>query len=165
MQVDVKFLGLSEPRGGLVKRFQYTAIDDATRRPALKIYNSKTQQNATKLIDDGIGKFPFRFQTIRTDNGHEFQAMFHWHVENMGIRHIYIKPRKPNLNRKVERSDGTDEREFYQLLTHTDDVELKKKLVEWEDFYILHRPHGGLKGKSPYEIIKEKLQIAEHNGK
>lgn len=163
IQVDVKFLKLREPRGGLVKRFQYTAIDDATRIRALKIYNRHTQQNAIRFIDEVIRKFPFRVQTIRTDNGHEFQAMFHWHVEDMGIRHIYIKPRSPNLNGKVERSHATDEREFYQLLTYTDDVDLNKKLVQWEDFYNLNRPHGGLNGKTPYEILREKLQSAQDN--
>ena len=159
----MKFLKLREPRGGLVKRFQYTAIDDATRIRALKIYNRHTQQNAIRFIDEVIRKFPFRIQTIRTDNGHEFQAMFHWHVEDMGIRHIYIKPRRPNLNGKVERSHGTDEREFYQLLTYTDDVDLNKKLLQWEDFYNLNRPHGGLNGKTPYEILREKLQSAQDN--
>lgn len=163
IQVDVKFLKLREPRGDLVKRFQYTAIDDATRIRALKIYNRHTQQNAIRFIDEVIRKFPFRVQTIRTDNGHEFQAMFHWHVEDMGIRHIYIKPRSPNLNGKVERSHATDEREFYQLLTYTDDVDLNKKLVQWEDFYNLNRPHGGLNGKTPYEILREKLQSAQDN--
>ena len=64
-----------------------------------------------------IAKFPFRINTIRTDNRHEFQAKFHWHLEDIGIRHAYIKPRTPRLNDKVERSHGTDQREFYQLLT------------------------------------------------
>jgi len=81
----------------------------------------------------------------------------------MGIRHIYIKPRRPNLNGKVERSHGTDEREFYQLLTYTDDVDLNKKLLQWEDFYNLNRPHGGLNGKTPYEILRENLPSAQDN--
>jgi len=72
---------------------------------------------------------PFPIQTIRTDNGHEFQAKFHWHVEDLGIRHVYIKPR-PRLNGKVERSHGTDDRKFYQLLTYADDVDLNEKLTE-----------------------------------
>jgi transposase InsO family protein len=84
-------------------------------------------------------------------------------VEDMGIRHIYIKPRMPNLNGKVERSHATEEPEFYQLLTYTDDVDLNKKLVKWEDFYNLNRPHGGLNGKTPYEILREKLQSAQDN--
>jgi transposase InsO family protein len=95
---------------------------------------------------------------VRTDNGHEFQAQFHWHVEDLGMRHVYIKPRTPRLNGKVERSHGTDEQEFYQLLTYTDDVDLKKKLAEWERFYNIHRPHGSLRGKTPFEVLREKLE-------
>ena len=56
-----------------------------------------------------IKKFPFRIHTIRTDNGHEFQSGFHWHVEDLGIRHVYIKPRTLRLNGKVERSHKTDD--------------------------------------------------------
>jgi len=59
---------------------------------------------------------------IRTDNGHEFEAKFHWHLEDLGIRHAYIKPRTPRLNGKVERSHDTDQREFYQLISYTDNV-------------------------------------------
>ena len=53
-------------------------------------------------------KFPFRIQQMRTDRGHEFQAQFHWHVEDLGIRHVYIKARTPQLNGKVERSHRSD---------------------------------------------------------
>ena len=71
-----------------------------------------------------IEKFPFRIHTIRTDLVHEFQAQFHWQVEDKGMRHVYIKPRSPQLNGKVERSHRLDQEEFYQLLTYTDDVDL-----------------------------------------
>jgi len=96
----------------------------------LKIYPRHNQQNAIKFIDYVIDKFLFRIHTIRTDQGHEFQAQFHWHVEDKRIRHVYIKPRSPQLNGKVERSHRTDQEEFYQLLTYTDDVDLNKKLAE-----------------------------------
>ena len=154
----MKFLQLKDPGGKKVKRFQYTAVDDATRIRALKIYKRHTQENAIDFIDYVIEKFPFRIHTVRTDNGHEFQAQFHWHVEDLGLHHVYIKPRSPNLNGKVERSHSTDEQEFYQLLSYTDDVDLRKKLAEWERFYNFDRPHAGLKGKTPYEILREKLQ-------
>ena len=74
------------------------------------------------------------------------------------MRHVYIKPGTPRLNGKVERSHRTDKEEFYQLLTYTGDVDLNEKLNEWETFYNLQRPHGAFKGKTPYEILKEKLQ-------
>ena len=157
IQMDVKFLVFREPDGKKIKRYQYTAIDDATRIRALKVYDKHTQKNAIKFADHIIERFPFRIHTIRTDNGHEFQAQFHWHIEDQGIRHVYIKPRSPNLNGKVERSHLTDEQEFYQLLTYKDDVDLEKKIGEWEAFYNFLRPHSSLNGKTPYEILREKL--------
>ncbi len=75
VEVDVKFLTLKRKRGGLMRRYQYTAIDDATRVRALKIYKRHTQANAIDFIDTVVDKFPFRIQTIRTDRGHEFQAL------------------------------------------------------------------------------------------
>lgn len=159
IQVDVKFLIFPQSNGTKIKRFQYTAIDDATRIRALKVYERHNQQNAIDFIDYVINKFPFRIQTVRTDNGHEFQSKFHWHVEDQGIRHVYIKPGTPRLNVKVERSHRTDKKEeFYQLLSYNGDVDLKEKLNEWEAFYNYQRPHGAFKGKTPYEILKEKMK-------
>ena len=158
IQVDVKFLNLETTEGKKVRRFQYTAVDDATRIRALKIYDRHTQANAIDFIDYVVEKFPFRLHTIRTDRGHEFQAKFHWHVEDLGMRHVYIKPRTPRLNGKVERSHRTDKDEFYQLLSFVDDVDLNQKLAEWEDFYNYCRPHRSLRGKTPYEVLREKLK-------
>ena len=94
---------------------------------------------------------------MRTDNGHEFQAQFHWHVEDLGIRHVYIKPASPHLNGKVERSHLTDKLEFYQLLDYTDDVDLRAKLAVWEEFYNVNRPHAAFGGRTPYEVLREKM--------
>lgn len=107
-----------------------------------------------------VDRFPFRIHTVRTDNGHEFQAKFHWHLADLGIQHVYIKPRSPNLNGKVDRSHSTDDQEFYQLFSYTDDVDLNRNLSVWEKFYNLSRPHASLNGKSPYEILRIKLKSA-----
>ncbi len=72
------------------------------------------------------------------------------------MEHVYIKPRTPQLNGKVERSHRTDKDEFYQLLTYRDDVDLEKKLAAWERFYnttgrmgpIRARRHTKLCGRS-----------------
>jgi transposase InsO family protein len=31
------------------------------------------------------------------DNDYEFRVKFHWHLEDIGIRHAYSKPRTPRL--------------------------------------------------------------------
>ncbi len=159
VQVDVKFAFFQNSDGKKIKRYQYTAIDDASRIRALKMFNRHTQKSAIEFIDYVIEKFPFRIHTIRTDRGHEFQAKFHWYVEDKGIRHVYIKPKSPQLNGKVERSHRTDQEEFYQLLTYTNDVDLNKKLEAWENFYNFNRPHGAFMGKTPYESLKCLLEL------
>jgi transposase-like protein len=47
IQMDVKFLTFIGNRGEKIRRFQYTAIDDATRVRALKVYDKHTQANAS----------------------------------------------------------------------------------------------------------------------
>lgn len=157
IQVDVKFLTFQGKDGKSIRHYQYTAIADATRIRALNVYGRHTQANAVAFIDHIIKSFPSRIWEVRTDNGHEFQAKFHWRVEDQGIRHAYIKPRSPQLNGKVERSHRTDDEEFYQLLSYKDDVDLDNKLAEWGSFYNFSRPHGAFNGRAPYEILRERL--------
>ena len=79
VQVD-KFLSFRNQDGREIKRYQYTAIDDATRARALRIYDKHHQSCAIDFVDYILAKFPFRIHTIPTDNGHEVQAKFHWHL-------------------------------------------------------------------------------------
>ena len=83
----------------------------------------------------------------------------HYHVLDKGIGHVYIKPRTPRLNGKVERSHRIDAEEFYRMLDGVviDDAKiLNTKLREWEDYYHYHRPHGGLGGQTPSERLGQK---------
>ena len=126
----------------------------------LKIFDSCNQTSAIRFVDEVLRRLPFRVLVIQTDNGAEFQSRFHWHLESQDIRHVYIRPRTPHLNGKVERSHRVDEQEFYQLLDKdgiTDDIHLfNDKLREWEDYYNYHRPHGALDGQTPYERLLAK---------
>jgi transposase InsO family protein len=69
-----------------------------------------------------------------------------------------FKPRSTQLNGKVERSHRSDQEEFYQLLDYKGDKDLEEKLEVWENFYNFHRPHGAFDGRTPYEILRERLQ-------
>jgi len=122
----------------------------------LKVYDACNQRTAIRFIDEVMRRLPFRVHVIQSDNGAEFQSQFHWHVESPDIRHVYIRPRSPHLNGKVERSHRIDDQQFYQLLDKdgiTDDIHLcNEKLREWEDYYNYHRPHGALDGQTPTSV-------------
>ena len=66
--------------------------------------------------------FPFKIQTIQTDNGTEFTYKYIGDMElcpfdialkNAGVQHKLIPPRTPWHNGKVERSHRNDQRYFY----------------------------------------------------
>ena len=61
IQADVKFPTFKDKQDKPIKRYQYTAIDDATRVRALKIYERHTQASAIAFIDYIIEKFPSAF--------------------------------------------------------------------------------------------------------
>jgi transposase InsO family protein len=160
LQLDVKFL--ERIPGTRTRFYQFTAIDDCTRIRVLKVYAACNQHTAIQFIDEVRRRLPFRIRVVQTDNGAEFQARFHAHVQDRDIQHVYIRPRTPHLNGKVERSHRVDDQEFYQLLDRdgiTDDIQLfNEKLREWEDYYNYHRPHGGLDGQTPYERLMAKTR-------
>ena len=160
LQMDVKFL---ERIPGTQKRlYQFTAIDDCTRIRVLKVFDACNQRTAISFLNEVVRRLPFRVLVLQTDNGAEFQSQFHWHAQSLDIQHVYIRPRTPHLNGKVERSHRVDDQEFYQLLDKggiTDDIHLfNDKLREWEDYYNYHRPHGALDGQTPYERLLAKAR-------
>ena len=166
LQMDVKFL---ERIPGTKKRlYQFTVIDDCTRIRVLKVYDRCNQRTAIRFLDEVRKRLPFRILVLRTDNGAEFQSQFHWHAESLDIRHVYIKPRTPHLNGKVERSHRIDDEEFYQILDQdgvSDDIHLfNEKLREWEDSYNYHRPHGAIQGQTPFERLMDKTRAGVSQG-
>lgn len=160
IQVDVKFL--ERIKDGRQRYYQFTAIDDCTRLRILKIYDKNNQITAIQFIDYVLSRLPFHTEVIQTDNGSEFQTQFHWHVLDKGINHVYIKPNRPRLNGKVERSHRIDDEEFYRMIEGIviDDTKMfNEKLQEWENFYNFERPHSALEDKTPYEKFREKTKL------
>ena len=150
--MDVKFL--QRIPGSKRRLYQFTAIDDCTRIRVLKVYDACNQRTAIRFIDDVLRRLPFRVHVVQTHNGAEFQSAFHWQLEGMDIRHVYIRPRTPHLNGKVERSHRVDDQESI-----SDNIQLfNEKLREWQNYYNYHRPHGALDGQTPYERLVAKTR-------
>jgi len=131
--------------------YQYTAVDDCTRCRVLRIYKRRTAGNTLDFIDAVIEEIGFPIQRFQTDRGTEFFAYkVQERLHQYGIKFRPNKPRSPQLNGKVERSQKTDKVEFYALCD-LKDPELSDRLAEWQFYYNWHRPHGSLNGKTPME--------------
>jgi IS30 family transposase len=82
-QIDTK--SLAAIPGKRKSYWQFTAINDCTRLRILKIYERNSQNNAIDFVNYVLSRLPFRVQAIQTDNGSEFSAQFHWHVQDLNI--------------------------------------------------------------------------------
>ena len=90
-------------------------LDLARPRCPSGVQSVRRQDTLTSLdfLNEIITAFPFPIRKVQTDNGSEFSFTFLLAVERRGIRHRYIKPRRPDQNGKVERSHRVDTEGFW----------------------------------------------------
>ena len=169
VQIDVKEVPYHCLRGELVRNnkhlYQWTAIDECTRMRFVYGFEEHTPENSVKFLRMLVRVFPFRIQTIQTDNGTEFtykyisdteDCPFDKALRKLGIAHKLIPPRTPWHNGKVERSHRNDQRYFYDWETFRSVEDLNQKLAQhliWSN----SKPMRTLKDKSPRDLLAEKL--------
>jgi len=148
VQVDVKFVKIA---GRWM--YQYTAIDDCTRFRVLRLYRQLHQTVSLAFLAEVRRAMPFPIRKLQCDNGHEFSVEFMFAVEAAGIRHRYIRPRRPQQNGKVERSHRIDQEEFWGRHRFTDFEEAAQALTRWERTYNYDRFSLALRGHTPAEKL------------
>lgn len=169
VQIDVKEVPYHCLRGKLLREnkhlYQWTAIDECTRFRFLYIFEEHTPENSVKFLRMLMKAFPFKIQTIQTDNGTEFtykyisdteECPFDKEMRELGIAHKLIPPRTPWHNGKVERSHRNDQRYFYDWETFRTVEEAREKLKQhliWSN----NKPMRTLKNKTPMELLIEKM--------
>lgn len=170
VQIDVKEVPYACLRGHMLRdgkhMYQWTAIDECTRMRFVFGFEEHTPENSVKFLRMLVKVFPFKIQTIQTDNGTEFtykyiseteECPFDRELKRYGIAHRLIPPRTPWHNGKVERSHRNDQRYFYDWETFRDVEELNRKLAKhlnWSN----NKPMRTLGNKSPIELLREKTE-------
>ena len=170
VQIDVKEVPFCCLRGEILRNnghlYQWTAIDECTRYRFVYGFEEHTPKNSVKFLQMLVKVFPFKIQTIQTDNGTEFtykyiseteECPFDTELRKLKIEHKLIPPRTPWHNGKVERSHRNDQRYFYDWEVFKSTEDLNRKLAQhliWSN----NKPMRTLKGKSPKELLAEKLK-------
>lgn len=112
--------------------------------------------------------YDFKFAEILSDNGPEFgpktssrkeEHPFERLLIELGIKHRYIRPYRPQTNGKVERfwrtlNEDLIEGTYFESLEH-----FKKELLDYNIYYNQLRPHQGIGGKTPQEFSKSCQRI------
>ena len=142
-QLDVKYIPLEcyTGNGACERYYQYTVIDEATRKRYIRAYKEQSQESTVDFIIRAIKFFRYKPRMIQTDNGGEFTFLrgetkdgrihkFDWLCLRLGIVHKLIRPRTPRHNGKVERSHRNDNERFYRYLHYYsfDDLQAQMKV-------------------------------------
>ncbi len=151
---------------GAKQRYYLVSVVDACTRLAWAevvedVKSLSVMFAALKSINMLNAEYGVRFEEIITDNGPEMASptnKTHHPMERMlqelGIKHRYTRPYRPQTNGKVERFWRTLNEDLIEGTTFESSEELKDELVQYLLYYNTQRPHQGLGGKTPLQTMQ-----------
>jgi transposase InsO family protein len=97
---------------------------------------------------------------VMTDSGSCYKAFdFRDACTGLGVKHVRTKPYTPKTNGKAERFVQTALREWANAQAYPTSDRRADELPVWLHRYNWHRPHGGIKSKTPIS----RLALTEGN--
>ena len=147
----------SNPRarkeGGYGWEYVHVAIDDHSRLSFSQIHPNEKAVSAVKHLKATVAwyrKLGVRVERVMTDNGSCYKSRaFAKACRDLKIKHIRTKPYTPKTNGKAERFIQTALREWAYARAYNTSDERAADLPLWSHLYNWHRPHGGIKDKTP----------------
>ena len=177
IHIDIKKLGRFERVGHRItgKRtgnassrgsgweYVHVCVDDASRLACSLILPNEKKESAVVFLRAAVAYYQSLGVTIAramTDNGSCYRSKaFRDACRDLGIRHIRTKPYTPKTNGKAERFIQTALREWAYAQAYDTSHQRADALPIWLHRYNWHRPHGGIKYKTPIS----RLALTEDN--
>ncbi len=170
--IDCHYLNRSILKGVNKKLFLVCVLDDCSRIAWAEItedIKSLTVMFAIlKCFNLIFDQYQIKFAEVLTDNGPEMgtkaSSRKDTHpverlLKEMGIKHRYTRPYRPQTNGKVERFWRTVEEDLLSDTYYDSLDELKEELLQYLVYYNTLRPHQSLQGKTPEAFAKTLLPI------
>jgi hypothetical protein len=165
--IDTHYLSKHIIRNNTQKLYVVAIVDDYSRVAWAEIIESidslSVMFGAMRCLNILKAHYQIQFEEIISDNGSEFgnrdtknkmNHPFERLLIEMGVKHRYIQPYRPQTNGKVERFWRTMEEDLI-IDTDFDSIEeLKEELLQYMYYYNHERPHQGIDGKKPVEMLE-----------
>lgn len=164
--IDCHHLSKSIIRTESRKLYLVCVLDDYSRLAWAEITEDITSLTvmfaALKCMNMLHDQYAIKFEEVITDNGPEFgpreSKQKHGHpfermLIELGIKHRYCKPYRPQTNGKVERFWRTLQEDLIRETDFDSLEELRDELMQYLYYYNHQRPHQGIEGKVPVEMI------------
>jgi transposase InsO family protein len=166
--IDTHYLSKHTIRSSTKKLFIVAILDDYSRVAWAEIIESidslSVMFGAMKCLNVLKAHYHIQFEEIISDNGNEFgnrnykskmSHPFERLLIEMGVKHRYTQPYRPQTNGKIER--------FWKTLcedliidTDFDSIEeLKEELLQYMYYYNHERPNQAIEGKKPVEMLEQ----------
>ena len=132
----------------------HTCVDDHSRVAYVETHRDAKGDTAAGFLTRAVEWFASHGVTVEavmTDNHWSYvrSAAFPQALSDLGIRHVRIPPRSPQINGKVERFHRTLKDEWAYIRRYTSNQQRVEALHHWLNSYNWHRPHTALGGKPP----------------
>jgi transposase InsO family protein len=137
----------------------FVAIDDHARIAFTDMYPDEKIPSAVQFLRNahayyaGLG---VKIKRLLTDNGSAFRSReFALACKELGIRHKFTRPYRPQTNGKAERFIQSALREWAYGFTYQNSSERTAALDYWNHHYNWHRPHQGIGGVAPMSRLTQ----------
>lgn len=144
--------GQSNSRG-VGWEYVHVCIDDHSRLGMADIMPDEKKESAVAFLDAAIAwykRFAIPVERVMTDNGACYKShAFRDACQRLGLKHIRTKPYTPRTNGKAERFIQSSLREWAYARAYRNSAQRAEELPHWLHHYNWHRPHAGIKGKTP----------------
>jgi transposase InsO family protein len=137
----------------------FVAIDDHARIAFTDMYPDEKAPQAVQFLRNAVAyyaSFGVKVQRLLTDNGSAFRSKdFRKACGELGIRHKFTRPYRPQTNGKAERFIQSALREWAYGFTYQNSSERTAALEDWIHHYNWHRPHQGIGGAAPMSRLNK----------
>jgi hypothetical protein len=170
--IDCHHLSKSVIRGQNRKLYLLCLLDDYSRLAWAEVMEDitalTTMFSTMRCMQMLKQEFSISFEEIIADNGPEFGTAISQNKQNhpfermlieTGIKRRYMRPYRPQTNGKVERFWRTLKEDLIEGTDFDSLDELKDELMKYLVYYNWERPHQGIAGKKPVQMITPKQQI------
>lgn len=153
-----------------VKELYLAAInDDCTRITYAEIIKDKKASTLTYFMARSLSWFKqiynFEFEAIMSDNGPEFKGSiqrehpFETMCSELGIKHIYTRPYRPQTNGKIEAFIKIAKKEFFYPNSFNSMKDLVLNLGNFLFEFNHLRKHGGLDYLTPFDKLQKVTEL------
>ncbi|MHC4550954.1 MAG: IS481 family transposase [Planctomycetota bacterium] len=141
--------------------FLHVCIDDHTRLAYVEVLEDERKDTAATFLRRAAAWYRrrrIRAERILTDNGACYRSKpFAQACRELGVRHSFTRPYRPETNGKAERFIQTLIREWAYARRYRSSIQRARALEPWLDYYNRERPHGSLGYEPPVSRLRARV--------